>query len=95
MSYNFDLHAHVVLPQTRHSDCSPNRLVIWHIFPEVSDHCCQCLVIDWNVIRVDAINLGPASATCIEEASLNISESKVDLGIDLRLKFASLIVPSA
>jgi hypothetical protein len=50
MSNNLNLHTHVGLPQTGHTNTGPERLVIGHPLPKVAGHGYEGLVVDRHVV---------------------------------------------
>lgn len=92
---HFYLDAHIIFTQASYANTSPNGLVIRHILLKVAYHGCQSLVVDRNMIRIDAEDLRPALPAGVLETAFDIGKRKIDLGIDLLLKHARFGVPSA
>lgn len=60
MRNNLDFDSHIILAEASQSDASPEGLMVRHVFLKIADHDSQSLIINWNVVRIDAENLTPA-----------------------------------
>jgi hypothetical protein len=94
MRHDLNLDTHIILSQTRYTDTSPQRLMVGHPLLEVAHHRVQRLIVDRDMIRVDAKDLGPALASSILQTPLDIGKGEVNLGIDLLLEFACFGIPA-
>lgn len=94
MSDNLDLDSHVILPKPSDSNARPNRFVIRHVLFEIPDHGSQGLIVNGNMIGVDAENLRPALASSVLQVSLHVRKSQVYLSVDLELEYFRLGVPT-
>jgi hypothetical protein len=68
--------------------------MVRHPFLEIACHSSKRLVVDGNMIRIDAKHLRPAFATGVFEIAVDISKRLVDLRIDLCIVYACLRVPA-
>ncbi len=94
MRHDLDFHTHVIFSKPCNPDAGPDWFVIRHPLLEVPHHCHQRFVVERDVVRVDAENLGPAFSARIFEVVVNILEGLVDLGIDFEQVLAGLTIPS-
>lgn len=74
MGHDLDFHPHIIFAQTRNTDASPNRLVVWHVLLEIPYHRAQGLVIDGDMVRVYPVDLRPTLSPGILEAALNVGK---------------------
>lgn len=94
MCHDLNLNTHIILPQTRYTDTSPQRLMVGHPLLEVTHHCPHRLIVDRDMIRVNPKDLGPALAAGIPQTPLDIGKGEVNLRVDLLLEFACLGIPA-
>lgn len=97
MCRDLDLDAHVVHAEARHPDGRPDGLVVGHPLLEVARHGREALVVEGQVVRVDAVDLRPALAAGRLERVVDDLERLVDLRVDLlgELDLVLLRVPAA
>lgn len=97
MCRDLDLDAHVVHPQPSHPDGRPDGLVVGHPLLEVARHGREALVVEGQVVRVDAVDLRPALAAGRLERVVDDLERLVDLRVDLlgELDLVFFWVPAA
>ena len=80
MRNNINLHLHIHLPQLRHPQQRPNRLMLRHPLGRGLQHGLQRLIIKVHVIGRDAEDLVPACAACVLEIEIDVCEGLFDLG---------------
>lgn len=95
MRRHLDLDPHVVLPQSRHTNTSPDRLMIGHVLPEVADHGLEGFTVDGDMVRVDTEDLFPALSARVLEVQFHVGKRLVDLGVDFLVEFSGLGIPAA
>lgn len=95
MRYNLNLYAHIILPQSRNTNTSPNWLVVRHVLSKVSNHGLDCLIIEWYMIGIDTEDLVPSLSARIFEIQFHVCKGLVDLGVDLAVKLSGLGIPSS
>ena len=92
--HNFNLDSHIILTQPRHSNTSPDRLMVRHPLLEVADHCIQGFIVDRDMVRIDPHHLRPALTASMTEIELTIIECLIDLSVDFLVEFAGLGIPA-
>lgn len=68
--------------------------MVGHPLLEVTHHCVQRLIINRDMIRINAKDLGPTLAASILQTPLDIGKGEVNLGVDLLLEFACFGIPA-
>lgn len=94
MGHHFDFHPHIILAESRYSDTGPDRLVSWHPLLEVAHHRLQCLIIDWDMVRIHPEYLLPAIAASVLQVEVNVLKGLVNLSIDFAMDHSRLGVPA-
>lgn len=94
MSHHFDFHTHIILCKTSHPHTGPNRLMTRHVLLIVANHSSYCLVVDGNMVWIDAEHLAPTLATSVFEIMFDICERLINLCIDLLGKLACFTIPA-
>jgi hypothetical protein len=95
MRNNLNLNPHVILPEPRDSNTRPNRPMSRHPLLEIPNHSSQSLVVDGNMVRIHAEDLFPALSSSVLQVQFDISESLVDLLVDLLVENACFRFPAA
>jgi hypothetical protein len=83
-SHNLNFNTHIVFSEPCNPNTSPDRLMIRHPLLEVPCHSSKCLVVDWDVVRVDPKDLRPALSASIFEIVIDVFERLVNLRVDLK-----------
>lgn len=63
MRHNLNLNPHIILPQSRNPNTSPQRLMPRDPRPEPPHHSIQRLIVNRHMVRVHPEDLAPALST--------------------------------
>lgn len=64
-------------------------------FLKIPHHGRDCFIVDWHMVRVDSVDLGPSFAAGVLQRNLDILEGLVNLFINLLVKLSRLRVPAS
>ena len=94
MRNNLNLNPHIILPQSAHTNTSPDRLMVRHILLEIAHHGIQCLVVDGDMVTIHSEDLVPTLAACMLKVGLDVLERLIDLRVDFAVEFTCFTVPA-
>lgn len=83
MRDDLDLDVHGILAQLCDSDGGPQGLMVRHPLLEVAHHGAHGLVVERQVVRVDAEDLRPALSARVPQVEVHVGKGLVDLFVEV------------